>query len=359
MAYDFDPTGIDPLNVIESPTQEYHVIPQLTPGTNHRVIIPKFAPYILTGGLMPMTVSVVNGGVTTLLTMGADWTPVFKFDLASRTSEKPIYGGVSIINNTIIGTIALEYHTIGGNWTLTTQQISDLLNSISGDITRTYWESIANLPTQFPVVLHPHEETDLIGLSDVVIALEEINTSIQNRPGGVAPADHIALTAALSLQISNLIDYINDAIAAITIDGLDGSLIDFDGRITTNTDNITVLNNTINKVTYYGNSSSDTSLNLEFTDSITDELHITGPLKNIVIDIDSMPLMKIYTIRNVGSVIGGPVILSILGSDPGKLFSTRDQNTNNLVSDTTIGIDVINKPIEIFKVSPTSIFVMF
>lgn len=204
MPYVLDTSGTNPDNTIND---ELHLIPLITEGSNHRVIIPKQAPYFLNGSNEDMKVYLVNGPTRTILQKGEDWQPLFKFDQATRTIGLPVYGAISIINPDLSsGTVSIDYHTIGDNWILQPSAIADILNGLSGDITRTYWEQVTGYPSQFPVVNHPHEESDLIGLSSVVEAIEELAAAVTARSAGVDPADLVAHYNATGAQISAFLD---------------------------------------------------------------------------------------------------------------------------------------------------------
>lgn len=392
MSYDFDPLGTNPANSIKLPNPELHVVPQLTPGTNHRVIIPNNAPYFLGASLRPMRLFITNGGTTTELVQGIDWTPILKFDTATYTSELPIYGGVSILHGNLIGTIGMEYHTVGGNWTLTTAAISILLGALTGNLTRVYWEQVANYPSQYPPVLHPHESADFTGMADIVEKLVDINESIQNRPAPASPADYVAFATNVSNQLSGFIDQLNAAISGVSFPGLEGDLEDLIETVNGLESDVNLNITDIEVMGQYISLLASVSSNIHVIDSSYTEppgasnilldvqtfnrfvipsrlgpypvrmarrvVHITGAITGIVLRTSSM-----LTADNLDIVYRGddptiPLVISIENRTT-ELFVTYNQKTKALVTDTTLSIDVINKPINFKKLSNGNIHVIF
>lgn len=384
MPYVLDTNGSNEDNVV---LDELHTIPALTVGTNHRVIIPNNSPYYLTGGLTPMTVYIAAGSTRTPLTRGVDWVPLFQFQQATRTTEFAIYGALSIINPDLsVGTVALDYHTVGDNWILEPSAINAILAELSGNFNRQYWESVAGYPEQFPVVLHPHEEEDIVGLSDIATKLDEVAAAIVARPAGVDStelASHITnVQAQISIfldALSSLRDDLEDQIAA-GVGGIDLSDIE---------DAIEALETTVSGlvINVGSNNSSISTLvtdsdhnriainklgSYEFTPTAAanftlspsrlsgKNIYVQGDCTGVVLDdigvAGEWGVGEWITITHGGSEASIDVVFADNTATP--LFTSYNKNTNAFVQDSVLTIDAKHVKVTILKISPIAFMVI-
>ena len=184
----FDPTGLLPANVV---TGEVHTI---TPANDRdfHFIVPIFAPFFKAD--VELIYEPPSGPSRTLVE-GDDYLLAFEFIGASRGCAKPVYGGISFLNNQLTGKIRLnKYRTIGGNWCLSLPLITQILANGVNNPRTTAWEQVTNYPTLFPVIDHEWNLVDMVGMSKVVEGLSDIADAIANRPVPVLPVgltDHL------------------------------------------------------------------------------------------------------------------------------------------------------------------------
>ncbi len=173
--YQFDPTGTLPANRI---TGEQHIITAASAG-NYHYVVPTYAPFFSDG----CTVSHrdIDNNIR-ILVEGIDFHFGYQFIAASRSCAKPIYGGISFLNMELAGVVTLVYQTVGGTWTLDPVQINEILSDTLRNPRVVSWEQIANVPTLFPVVDHEWDLQDLVGMSDVKDAIDNVSTTIANKP---------------------------------------------------------------------------------------------------------------------------------------------------------------------------------
>lgn len=185
----FDPTGLLPANVV---TGEAHTITAAN-GRDYHFIVPLFAPFFKADLEIIYTPS--SGSPRTLVE-GVDYLLAFEFIGASRGCAKPVYGGISFLNNQLAGVVKLnKYRTIGGNWCLSLPEITQILANRVNNPRTTAWEQVTNYPTLFPVIDHEWNLIDMVGMSAVVAKLGDVAAAIANRPVPVLP---IGLTAHLN-----------------------------------------------------------------------------------------------------------------------------------------------------------------
>lgn len=168
----FDPTGTLTSNYV---TSEVHTVSADSELSFH-VIVPLFAPFFASG--LSIVYKPFNSTTTRQLVEGIDYLMAFQFIGATRGCAKPVYGGISLIDPTLAGVFTLAYHTLGGNWCINLTKINEILINNVQNPRVTTWEQIVELPDLFPVVDHKWYLQDLIGMSDVVKAIDELTSSM-------------------------------------------------------------------------------------------------------------------------------------------------------------------------------------
>lgn len=183
-AYPFDPSGTSAANRVNN---EQHVITSQN-FRDYHYIIPKFAPFFENN--IAIRMQNPNGTVRTL-TKGIDYYFANQFLDASRACAKPVFGAISFLDTDTSGILSISYNTMGGDWTLTTAEISRILAEEMRNPRITAWEQITNLPVRFPVVSHEWNLVDMVGASKVVESLDGIRNTILSINGG-GLANHIS-----------------------------------------------------------------------------------------------------------------------------------------------------------------------
>lgn len=181
--FPFDPTGKLPSNKI---VNEYHVITAANWRTYH-FIVPKKGPYF-EDSLVLSYRNTSNQEVK--LKLGIDWVPSFWFIGASRACAKNVYGGITFLNTQLTGNIKISYQTIGGEWVLDEEAISEILADHINNPLTTTWEAIAKVPKVFPPEPHEWDLTDMVGEADLIAAINDITTTIRDQ-GGASLEAHL------------------------------------------------------------------------------------------------------------------------------------------------------------------------
>ena len=163
--YPFDPTGQAVSNRIVG--EQIIVIP---PGDRlFHFTMPRFAPFFEEG--LVVKIRDVNNNVITL-TKGVDYYLSHKFMDASLATMHPIYGSISFLKRTIVGTLIVDYNTLGGVWNIDQQQITEILMNTVRNPRIVAWEQVVERPIDFPVIDHPWNLDDMVGQKEILEVLQ-------------------------------------------------------------------------------------------------------------------------------------------------------------------------------------------
>lgn len=169
--YPFDPTGLKASNQI---TGEKQVI-SAPPWRDYHFIIPKLTPFFRDSFLIR---DLTNNR---LLVEGVDYLFSHRFISATRATAKPVYGSVSFLDKSFSGVVELEYQTLGGEWTVDGDELTEKLVYNKTNPRITSWEQVQTLPRTFPVIDHQWNLNDMVGMSEVRDAIEGIGLSIESQ----------------------------------------------------------------------------------------------------------------------------------------------------------------------------------
>jgi hypothetical protein len=186
--YPFDPTGLAVSNkVTETQAIESRGM------FDHYYIIPRSGPFYAESvrlRLYPVGANVNNPAGGTPLEEGVHFNFGYHFAHASHTIGKPVYGAISFYDRDLVGQLRMEYQSLGGDWVLDNQKMSELLLNVAYNPRIATWEQVVELPHQFPVVNHDFNIDDFVGMGEVVDTLEDITKAIEEKTAG-GQADHV------------------------------------------------------------------------------------------------------------------------------------------------------------------------
>lgn len=176
--YPFDPTGVNPANRVTGELQPLTGVGD----RDYYYLIPNATPFFAE------SVSGVNfkdtSGVTHPLVEGVDYYLSHYFMGASRATGKPVYGSISILDKTLRGTLIIgAYQTVGGEWTVDSNKIAEVLAQLAVDPRTVTWEQVVGYPTIFPPIPHEWNLQDMVGMSAVVDAVNNVVDAILQKAG--------------------------------------------------------------------------------------------------------------------------------------------------------------------------------
>jgi hypothetical protein len=184
LTYPFDPTGSLVSNLIQGEQQQ--LVAQNF--RNQHFIVPKAAPFF--ADTLSITYQDTTGAVSTLQE-GVDYYVTHWFISASRACAMRVYGSITFINTALAGIVSLTYQTIGGEWTVSSQQIATIMADVVDNPRITSWEEVSGTPYAFPPEAHCWDVNDLVGMDDVVSAIGAVTTALQST-GSTGLAAHEA-----------------------------------------------------------------------------------------------------------------------------------------------------------------------
>jgi hypothetical protein len=169
--YPVDYTGTNPANKITNEIQA------LTGGAGQSfyIAIPKLAPFF--DESLVVSFKAVSGETRTLV-KGIDYYSSHYFISASRACGKEIYGSISFNDLTLNGSITFTYQTLGGIWTQDATAIALILADRLRNPLTTVWEQVVDMPAMFPVVDHEWNLTDMVGMSQLVDAVNSVTDAV-------------------------------------------------------------------------------------------------------------------------------------------------------------------------------------
>lgn len=184
VTYAFDPTGRSELNLV---TGELHTVTDVN-AAPYRILIPTFAPFY-SYNLKVEHIDIL--GTVRELVEGVDFYLALPYVDATRSTGKPVYGGIPIINAFADGAIRLTYQTVGGPWCADIDYVYARLIEHVFNPRTTWWDSLSNVQQNFPPLDHDHSLDDLQNVSVLFQHLANIRDAILQAPNNV-PGSYIA-----------------------------------------------------------------------------------------------------------------------------------------------------------------------
>ena len=167
-----DYTGVNPAYLISS---EQHVISK-NQFRDFYFIVPQYSPFYAESVVIkyndPTTQTIRN------LVEGIDYYCTLPFVGATRAIGRPVYGAIGLNNLNVVGVISVTYQALGGQWSFDQNEILALLADMVYNPRTTTWEVITDLPNIFPPIPHEWNLQDLVGQTDIVNALNNIEAAI-------------------------------------------------------------------------------------------------------------------------------------------------------------------------------------
>lgn len=179
--YPFDPQGTLPSNLIQGERQ----VISPPDWTDFYFIVPKATPYFA------KSLKLVLQPSGKVLTEGVDYNPGHRFHDASLQCASDVYGSIVFLDRTLSGVVDMAYQTLGGDWTVDSVTIAQVLANVQDNPRTTTWEEVVNVPYQFPPIDHPWDVVDMTGAKDVVDALDRMTEALL-QSGDKGLANHLA-----------------------------------------------------------------------------------------------------------------------------------------------------------------------
>lgn len=147
-------------------------------GAQRQMLVPTYGPFYGDG----LVVSYSGPGMIRIVARpNIDYVPVYELVQLSKALSKPVFTGIGILNLSMIGTISIDYQTLGGDFVVNKNRLYfELADRLNND-RQTYWSQLVGLDKFFTVAPHQHHvEADLVGLTSVNNAVNSLSANVQN-----------------------------------------------------------------------------------------------------------------------------------------------------------------------------------
>ena len=182
--YPEDRTG----TLVTNKVSEIQVITPIN-NRNFHFFVPKHAPFFEESFKI---FQLINNAELPLVE-GTDFYFCYKFESASLSSTKNIWGGIGFLNLSLSGEFKLEYQTLGGIWTLSDNEILEIVaNEIYNPRGRT-WDQVNGKPEVFGPTSHIQNADDFLTEEEVGEKLDDIAEAIANNANRPVQAPPVTL----------------------------------------------------------------------------------------------------------------------------------------------------------------------
>jgi hypothetical protein len=175
--YPFDPHGTAASNKINF-GEDVHTTSFINART-YNIIIPKAAPYF--ADTLQVDFIDFDTNERTTLVRDVDFSESLMFIGATRSTGKAVYGAISLLRQSMNGTVDLSYQTVGGQWVADHNAVLTHLANMNYNPRIISWDQVTNIQETFPPTVHELELDDSFGYQELIEAINSMsNTILQN-----------------------------------------------------------------------------------------------------------------------------------------------------------------------------------
>lgn len=169
--YPIDYTGQAASNLVTNEPQVLTVIN----GDPFRYFIPNFAPFYV-NNFKIIAKSATGDDIE--LRYGIDYNFDLKYIGATRAIGLMVYGGVTIINRNIFGTVYVTYQCLGGKYSADRNYVIQTIAENNYNPRVTAWDQVTSIQELFPPTPHAQDLDTFTGYRDLIDALNDLTSKI-------------------------------------------------------------------------------------------------------------------------------------------------------------------------------------
>jgi hypothetical protein len=223
--FPFDPTGLALTNKV---TNEQQILTSAN-GIDYHFLVPFAGPYF-EGSLVVTIKDPVTNAVTTL-TPGIDYYPSHWFISASRACASSIYGSVTFLDSTLSGIVSFTYQSIGGGWTINSAEVATILADYLHNPRITAWEEVVlsyqvvNAPSLVPNQLYLIAELGTTDFTLVGALSNAVGTQFKANAAGTGTGTAVSMSFPPTPHQWNITDMVGMSSVVSAINNVADSII--------------------------------------------------------------------------------------------------------------------------------------
>lgn len=166
----------------------------------YNYVLPKYAPYYVGS----MVVRHVTASGTRLLTPDVDYELCNLCSNISRGTGVIFYGGISFLDRDLVGTVEIDYNTIGGKWV---GDRNTILQTIINEVyipRVVHWDQITNVPDVFPPNVHQTQLDRIYGQQALIKGLDDVVAAIASDERNITAQELAVALASINNSILKL-----------------------------------------------------------------------------------------------------------------------------------------------------------
>ena len=185
--YQLDLKGQLPANRI---VDEKHTVSPPTTIEQANFIVARACPFFAE----TLVVKDGKGPTARVLQFGTDYIVTHKSIALSKLTKKEINASITFKDRNYTGSVYISYNTVGGDYTLDDYTIVEKLTREKYTLRKTTFDQIVGVPSSYPNAVHFHDTSDLVGLSQVIVALNDLTAAIRSTQGSFGVLNTIVQT---------------------------------------------------------------------------------------------------------------------------------------------------------------------
>lgn len=162
----FLPLDLTGQSLVNRRTGEQHTLIKVGEKVNRVCVLNHGAFY--TKGL------VVRDNTGRLLSPVTDFKTTYHYDKLSRLTAKEVMGLIIVTNPAVQSPLTVQYQAVGGNFSISVKELSELLDLIKEDNISLKWEDIIGKPTAYVPEDHDHEYWQIYGMGSTDVEIDRI-----------------------------------------------------------------------------------------------------------------------------------------------------------------------------------------
>lgn len=185
--YQLDLTGQLPANRI---VDEKHTVSPPTVIEQANFIVARACPFFAS----TLVVKDGKGPTARVLEFGNDYIVTHESVALTKLTKQPVNASITFNDRNYTGSVYISYNTVGGEYTLDDYTIVEKLTREKYALRKTTFDQIAGVPSSYPNAVHFHDTSDLVGLGEVIVAMNDLTAAIRGMQGSYGVLNTIVQT---------------------------------------------------------------------------------------------------------------------------------------------------------------------